>query len=77
MGVNNFLLHSDIKNDDAKQRKIATEYVALCGFKNGDNQFKRVCDNRTPLTQQEIASQLGVSERTLKNRECKGEGENG
>ncbi len=54
------------KNDEAKQRKIATEYVALCGFKLGDNQHSRVCDNRTPsISQAEIASQLGVSERTL------------
>lgn len=55
------------KNDDAKQRKIATEYVALCGYKLGDNQHKRVGDNRLPtLSQDEIAEQLGVSPRTLR-----------
>lgn len=53
------------KNDDAKQRKIATEYVALCGYKNGGDRTAQ-CENRTLLTQSEIASQLGVSERTLK-----------
>ena len=54
------------KNDDAKQRKIATEYVALCGRKLGDNQHTRVSDNHKPsLTQSEIASQLGISVPTL------------
>ena len=53
------------KNDDAKQRKIATEYVALCGYKNGGDRMAQ-CENRTLLTQSEIALQLGVSERTLK-----------
>ena len=55
------------KNDDAKQRKIAAEYVALCGRKLGDNQHTRVADNHIPsLTQSEIASQLGISVPTLK-----------
>lgn len=55
------------KNDDAKQRKIATEYVALCGGKHGDNQYKRSGDNRQSiLSQDEIAEQLGVSPRTLR-----------
>ncbi len=50
------------KNDDAKQRKIATKYVALCGYKLGDNQHSRVSDNRKPsMTQEEIANQLGIS----------------
>lgn len=54
------------KNDDAKQRKIATEYVALCGGKHGDNQYKRTSDNhKSTLTQAEIASQLGISVPTL------------
>ncbi len=56
------------KNDDAKQRKIATEYVALCGFKNGEiGNGRKVVDNRrATLTQAEIASHLGISETSLK-----------
>lgn len=27
------------KNSEAKQRKVADEYVRLCGYKNGDNQW--------------------------------------
>ncbi len=54
------------KNNEAKQRKIATEYVALCGFKHGDNQHSRTYDyHKSSLTQAEIASQLGVSVPTL------------
>lgn len=52
-----------VKNDDAKQRKIAVEYVNLCGYKNGDNQYSRNCDNRRPYV--DIAEELGISERTL------------
>lgn len=49
------------KNDDAKQRKIATEYVALCGYKHGEmGRGRKTVDNRLPnLTQDEIAEQLG------------------
>lgn len=54
-----------IKNDDAKQRKIAVEYVNLCGYRNGEaGGGHQVVDNRLPAT--EIAKQLGVSETTLK-----------
>ena len=56
------------KNDDAKQRKIATEYVALCGFKHGElgNGRKKTSDNQnSTLTQEEIARQLGISVPTL------------
>lgn len=52
------------KNDDAKQRKIATEYVALCGNSHGGDRVSS-SDNRNLLTQNEIASQLGVSVTTL------------
>ncbi len=52
------------KNNEAKQRKIAAEYVALCGNARGGDR-KSKCDNRTLISQAEIASQLGVSERTL------------
>lgn len=54
------------KNDEAKQRKVAVEYVRLCGYKNGDNQWG--CQNGTPsekLTLDEIAAQLGTSKRDL------------
>ena len=53
------------KNDDAKQRKIATEYVALCGNSHGGNR-KSNGDNRHLISQDEIAEQLGVSPRTLR-----------
>lgn len=55
------------KNDDAKQRKIATEYVALCGYKNGEmGRGRKLSDNhKANLTQAEIASHLGVSVPTL------------
>ncbi len=55
------------KNDEAKQRKIATEYVALCGFKNGEmGNGRKLSDNhKATLTQAEIALQLGVSVPTL------------
>lgn len=52
-----------MKNDPNKQRKVAVQYVELCGRKLGDNQW--VSDNRKPLNQQEIAQQLGVSVTTL------------
>lgn len=48
------------KNDDAKQRKIATEYVALCGYKNGEmGRGRKLSDNhKANLTQAAIAEQL-------------------
>ncbi len=57
------------KNDETKQRKIATEYVALCGFKNGEmGRGRKVGNNCLPnLTQDEIADQLGISARSLRN----------
>lgn len=50
------------KNDESKQRKVAVEYVNLCGRKLGDNQW--VVDNRLSIS--EIAKQLGTSETSLK-----------
>lgn len=46
-----------LKNNEAKQRKVALEYVNLCGLKNGE----KLSDNRKALTQDEIANQLGLS----------------
>ena len=52
------------KNDDAKRRKIAAEYVALCGYKNGGDR-KAQCQNGAVLTLDEIATQLGTTKRSL------------
>ena len=49
-----------LKNDDAKQRKVAVEYVKLCGNKQG----RQRCDNRT-FDYDEIAKQLGTNKRSL------------
>ena len=45
------------KNDEAKQRKVAVEYVRLCGYGNGGYR-KAQCQNGTVLTLDEIAAQL-------------------
>jgi len=48
-----------LKNNDSKQRKIAFEYVRLCGYKNGEigNGRKKECQKGIPkLTLEEIAS---------------------
>ena len=42
-----------MKNDEAKQRKVAVKYVELCGYKNGGDR-KSDCDSRK-LTQEEFA----------------------
>jgi len=57
-----------LKNNESKQRKVAFEYVRLCGYKNGEigNGRKKECQNGIPkLTLDEIASQLGMSKRDL------------
>ena len=56
------------KNNESKQRKVAVEYVKLCGYKNGEigNGRKKECQNGTPkLSLDTIASQLGTSKRNL------------
>lgn len=56
------------KNDEKKQRKVAVEYVKLCGYKNGEmgNGRKKECQNGiATLTLDEIASQLDISKRDL------------
>lgn len=56
------------KNSEAKQRKVADEYVRLCGYKNGEigNGRKKECQNGIPkYSLEEIASQLGTSKREL------------
>lgn len=53
------------KNDPAKQVKVASEYVELVGLKNGERKID-LGESRQALSQSEIASQLGISERTLR-----------
>ena len=60
----NRVMNSD---DEAKQRKVAVEYVKLCGYKNGEmgNGRKKESQVGTLLSLDEIASQLGTSKRNL------------
>lgn len=51
-----------LKNDESKQRKVASEYVKLCGLKHGDNQWT----DHNGLSLNEIAKQLGTSKTNLK-----------
>lgn len=50
------------KNNPDKQRKVADEYVRLCGYKPGNNQWS----DQNGLTLDEIAKQLGTSKTNLK-----------
>jgi len=63
------LLTTRNRNNESKQRKVAVEYVRLCGYKNGEigKNHTQQCQNGTPekLTLDEIASQLGTSKRDL------------
>lgn len=63
----NRVMNSD---DEVKQRKVAVEYVKLCGYKNGEmgNGRKKECQLGAPtlLSLDEIASQLGTSKTNLK-----------
>ncbi|MEI3595365.1 MAG: hypothetical protein V8Q58_07670 [Anaerobutyricum hallii] len=52
------------KNDEAKQRKVAVEYVKLCGYKNGGDRQAQ-CQVGTRLSLDQIAEQLGTSKRNL------------
>lgn len=51
------------KSDEAKQRKVAVEYVKLCGYKQGRPQKE---SNMDCLSLDEIASQLGTSKTNQK-----------
>ncbi len=57
------------KNDDKKQRKVAIEYVKLCGYKNGEigkNHFQDSHNGKAEkMTLDEIAKQLGTSKTNL------------
>lgn len=52
------------KNSESKQRKVAVEYVKLCGFKNGGNRKSEGHNDLLKLD--DIAKQLGISEKSLK-----------
>lgn len=53
-------------DDEAKQRKVAVEYVKLCGYKNGGDRKSDSHNGNVKLTLDEIASQLGTSKTNLK-----------
>lgn len=56
------------QNDEAKQRKIAVEYVRLCGYKHGEigGGHQRDHNGHSGMTLDEIAKQLGTSKTNLK-----------
>lgn len=58
------------ENSDAKKRKIAVEYVKLCGYKHGEigrNHLQKGQDGLSEkMNLSEIAKQLNTSERNLK-----------
>jgi ParB-like chromosome segregation protein Spo0J len=56
------------KNDDKKQRKVAVEYVKLCGYKHGEignGREKNSQLGNSKLSLDEIAKQLGTSKTNL------------
>ena len=57
------------KNDDAKQRKVAVEYVRLCGYGHGEigknHSQNSQNENSGKLTLEEIAKRLGTSKANL------------
>ena len=53
------------KNDEVKQRKVAVEYVKLCGYKHGGDRNSKRQVGTLKLSLSEIARQLGTSERNL------------
>lgn len=55
-----------MKTDEAKQRKVAVEYVKLCGYKNGGDRKSESHNETLKLSLDEIASQLGTSKTNLK-----------
>lgn len=52
-------------DDEAKQRKVAVEYVKLCGYKNGGDRKSDSHNGNLKLTLEEIAKQLGTSKTNL------------
>ena len=51
-----------MKNSPEKQRKVAVEYVNLCGLSNG----QKLAQNDLAKSQEEIAGELGISVPELK-----------
>jgi ParB-like chromosome segregation protein Spo0J len=54
-----------LKNDPIKQSKLITEYEKLCGVQHGGD--RKSNGNNLHLTQEDIAKQLGVDTRTLRD----------
>lgn len=52
-------------DDEAKQRKVAVEYVKLCGYKNGGDRKSDSHNGNLKLTLDQIAEQLGTSKTNL------------
>lgn len=70
VGIGTVARYNRVMNsDEAKQRKVAVEYVKLCGYKNGEMGNGRKKDSHngkaTQLTLEEIAKQLGTSKTNL------------
>lgn len=53
------------KNDEAKQRKVAVEYVRLCGYANGGDRKSDSHNENVKMTLDEIARHLGTSKANL------------
>ncbi|MCY6958305.1 hypothetical protein [Clostridium brassicae] len=53
-------LQSLVENNPVKQGKVYSEYVKLCGITHGGSRVQNA-----PLTQEQIAKELGVSTGTL------------
>lgn len=53
------------KNDEAKQRRVAVEYVRLCGYENGGDRKSDSHYGNVKMTLDEIAKQLGISKTNL------------
>ncbi|CAK7084373.1 hypothetical protein [Tissierella sp.] len=54
-----------MKNDPSKQRKVAVQYVELCGNSHGGNRNSSSDYRNLKMSQSDIAKQLGVSVSTL------------
>lgn len=70
VGVGTVARYNRVMNsDEAKQRKVAVEYVKLCGYKNGEIGRNHIQDSHNgkaeKLTLEEIAKQLGTSKTNL------------
>lgn len=53
------------KNNESKQRKVAVEYVKLCGYGHGGDRNSNSQNGNLKLTLDEIAKQLGISKANL------------